>query len=240
MAYVPTPSNLTTSSTQTANANTASPPLPNLYHRRLVAATNQKPCYICHKPSATVLITPDFRDFFYVCAGHLKDSGFATPQDVAPSQSGENSNSADSDEQKKKARDDELQKEIDKVVKEYQDRVKRRKERKKQKKKKEVKDDDDDFSSDGEGEAEAKDTKVKELEAQKSSPGATGEGTRGKEGGPPAEEGPRVFILNRAVFDMRMRRIKEAQMAKRRQESMKSGTFWPTVPTGELRRSGGG
>ncbi|OAX35263.1 DUF1742-domain-containing protein [Rhizopogon vinicolor AM-OR11-026] len=49
---------------------------PNLYYKRTAATA--KACYICYKPTATVLATIDTADFLYTCAVHLSDHGFAT------------------------------------------------------------------------------------------------------------------------------------------------------------------
>ncbi|KAG8218816.1 DUF1742-domain-containing protein [Butyriboletus roseoflavus] len=49
---------------------------PNLYYKRTAATA--KACYICYKPTATVLATIDTADFLYTCPVHLTDRGFAT------------------------------------------------------------------------------------------------------------------------------------------------------------------
>ncbi|KAF8450332.1 VPS4-associated protein 1 [Boletus edulis BED1] len=49
---------------------------PNLYYKRTAATA--KACYICYKPTVTVLATIDTADFFYTCPTHLTDHGFAT------------------------------------------------------------------------------------------------------------------------------------------------------------------
>ena len=53
---------------------------PNHYRQRQVSETDQRACFICYRPSCTVLVnTTPAADFFYVCASHLKDKGFAKP-----------------------------------------------------------------------------------------------------------------------------------------------------------------
>ena len=53
--------------------------IPNVWHHRKVAESAAKGCDICHKPTSSVLVTPDKADFFYACPGHLKDGKFCKP-----------------------------------------------------------------------------------------------------------------------------------------------------------------
>ena len=41
-------------------------------------AGTAKACFVCYKPTTTVLATINIVDFLYTCPGHLSDSGFAT------------------------------------------------------------------------------------------------------------------------------------------------------------------
>lgn len=108
---------------------------PNIYHLRRVAPTSAKPCYVCYKPTSSCLITPDNRDFFYVCDGHLKDPGFASP--------------IVSDEEKEaNKKKDEMAKAIEKVKKEYEEKQKNKKKKKKEKKEDDKKNDDKDDAKD--------------------------------------------------------------------------------------------
>lgn len=107
--------------------------LANVWHLRRVANTSSKACDICYKPTTSVLVTPDNRvrpspgasgkathiqqDFFFVCAGHLKDRGFATP----------NIDEAEAAAKKKKAALDE---EVSRIKQEYDEKLKRRKDKK--------------------------------------------------------------------------------------------------------------
>ena len=45
----------------------------------LQTAATAKACYVCYKPSTTVLATINTVDFLYTCPGHLTDANFATP-----------------------------------------------------------------------------------------------------------------------------------------------------------------
>lgn len=47
----------------------------NLYYKR--TAGTPRACYVCYKPTTTVLATVNTVDFIYVCDGHLTDPGFA-------------------------------------------------------------------------------------------------------------------------------------------------------------------
>jgi chromatin remodeling complex protein RSC6 len=84
----------------------AAPPIPNTWHLRTVAEVSAKNCMICLKPSTAVLITPDNKDFFYICRGHLKDRGFCSPVENV-------------EEKKKEA----LRIEREKVEKEYREKL---------------------------------------------------------------------------------------------------------------------
>lgn len=53
------------------------PPFANLYSCKHVAERAAKACVVCYKPTSTVLITLNQKDWFYVCDNHLKDKQFA-------------------------------------------------------------------------------------------------------------------------------------------------------------------
>jgi hypothetical protein len=103
--------------------------LQNVWHLRTVAESSSKPCYICYKPSASVLTTPDSKDFFYVCRSHLTDRGFASP--IIDEKAAE-------EKRKKEAMD----KEIEKIKLEYEAKMKAKKAKKKKDDDKDKKDDD--------------------------------------------------------------------------------------------------
>lgn len=93
----------------------------NLWHLRRVAENASKACWICYKSTTSVLITPNNKDFFYICPGHLVDKGFCQPD----------ADEAAAVEAKKKK--DELDAEIEKVKKEYDEKQKLKREKRKAK-----------------------------------------------------------------------------------------------------------
>jgi len=114
--------------------------LPNIWYHRRVADSAAKSCWICYKPSTSVLITPDnkvssgssllraapyiiYQDFFYICPGHLKDRAFAIPDadEVAALEA-----------KKKRA---ELDKAIEEVKREYEEKKKAKEQKRKEKEK---------------------------------------------------------------------------------------------------------
>ncbi|KAG5726396.1 hypothetical protein E4T56_gene3919, partial [Termitomyces sp. T112] len=48
----------------------------NVYYKRTTATA--KGCYVCYKPTTTVLATVGATDFVYTCPVHLTDRGFAS------------------------------------------------------------------------------------------------------------------------------------------------------------------
>ncbi|RDL37794.1 Uncharacterized protein BP5553_05227 [Venustampulla echinocandica] len=96
---------------------------PNIYSHRRVADAATKPCEICYKPSTSVLVTPENKDFFFVCPGHLKDRGFCSPiiDEAAVAA------------RKKK----EMEAEVERVKKEFEEKQKKKKEKEKEREKKE-------------------------------------------------------------------------------------------------------
>ncbi|KAL9073242.1 MAG: hypothetical protein Q9161_003074 [Pseudevernia consocians] len=86
----------------------------NKWYLRRVAEASAKPCDICYKPTTSVLITPDNKDYFYVCPGHLKDRGFCTPI-------------IDEAEAAAKKKKEDMDREIELIKKEYEDKMKKKK-----------------------------------------------------------------------------------------------------------------
>ncbi|KAI4137023.1 MAG: hypothetical protein L6R39_007510 [Caloplaca ligustica] len=126
--------------------------LQNVWHLRRVAEASAKPCDICFKPATSVLITPDQKDHFYICPGHLKDKGFCTPM----------VDEAEVAAKKKKA---ELDREIEVIKKEYEEKVKKRKKSKDSKQK--DKDKDKDKPKDEKAESSKKSDEAEDEKAEK-------------------------------------------------------------------------
>ncbi|KID90489.1 hypothetical protein MGU_02366 [Metarhizium guizhouense ARSEF 977] len=199
-----------------------SAPFPNLYTHRKVAESAAKTCDVCYKPSTSVLITPDKKDFFYVCPSHLKDTYFCTPK---------------IDEAALKAkREKEIAEETEKLKKEYEERQRKKKE--KESKDKDIKDD-----KDKDKDTDKKDSKDEEKVADQSAQKSKDEGS-----GTPSEE-PRVFELKRfelwltsvsciyranhasAFYQQRLQRKRQVEAAKRDRERASQPGYFPSVPS---------
>ncbi|KAL3427696.1 hypothetical protein PVAG01_01205 [Phlyctema vagabunda] len=175
---------------------------PNIYHHRKVAETASKSCDICYKPSTSVLVTPENKDFFYVCAIHLKDRGFCNPiiDEAAVAA------------KKKK----EMDEEVLRVKEEFEEKQRKKKEKEKEEKEKE-KDKDKDNEDD-----KKKDSKDagKEKEDTKKTADST----------PILEEEPRTFALQKAFYQQRLDKKRNAEIAKRNQQRLQNPGFFPQVP----------
>ncbi|CAK7206604.1 hypothetical protein SEUCBS139899_009404 [Sporothrix eucalyptigena] len=187
---------------------------PNIYTHRKVAEGSAKGCEICFKPTSSVLITPENKDFFYICPVHLKDRGFCTPiVDKAAEEA-----------KKKKAEEDKeakMKEEIELVKKEYEEKQKKKKKEEKDKEKEAEKEkdkdkkDDKDKEKDKKGDKDDKDKKKDEKEAET-----------------PATDEPRVFALQKFVYQQRLDKKRQAEIAKRNRERMSNPSFFPSVPKG--------
>ncbi|KAJ6440628.1 AAA-ATPase vps4-associated protein 1 domain-containing protein [Purpureocillium lavendulum] len=175
---------------------------PNVYTHRKVAEASARACDICYKPSTSVLITPDKKDFFYVCPVHLKDKNFATPK---------------IDEEAVKAkREKELAEETEKLKKEYEERQRKKKEKESKKK--------DDKDKDKDKDRDDKDAKDDDKDKDK-------DGNEKDEGtSTPQEEEPRVFELKSAFYQQRLLKKRQAEAAKRDRERVSQPGYFPSVP----------
>ncbi|KAJ5373375.1 hypothetical protein N7517_005381 [Penicillium concentricum] len=190
--------------------------LTNVYHVRRVADTSAKACLICYKPSTSVMITPDNKDFFYVCPAHLQDKQFCSPI-------------IDTEGQAKRLKAEQMAKEIEKVKKEYEEKQRRKKEREKasskdnkeekDKSKDERKDKDKDASESNANDEKDRDDKIASI--QKDS------GTETK-----SDDSPRIFSLHKNFYQMRIDRLRNIEIAKRNQERLRQPSLFPSVPSG--------
>ncbi|CAZ81021.1 unnamed protein product [Tuber melanosporum] len=189
-------------------------PFQNTYHLRKVADASSKPCTICYKHTPQVLITPDQKDFFYVCLSHTRDRGFATAVVAATQEETEGARKA----REKK----ELEVEVERVKKEFLEKESKRKEGKgkgkdqKKEGEEEKKKKEEEKEKEKEKEVEVKKEKEKEEEEKKKK-----------------DEEPRIFTLHKIVFESRVRRYRQVQLAKLNQDRLRNGAF-PSVPTGSL------
>lgn len=181
----------------------------NIYHRRLVAESGAKACWICYKPSSTVLITADNGDWFYVCPGHLKDRKFAIAKDE--------------DDVAEKKRQEELDKEIEAVKKEFEEKMRKKLERRRQKEyEKDNKEADKkaEEKKEDEKEEKEKEEKLKELEKKKD-PAKT------------EVDGPRIFELQKSFYQMRVQKKRDLEMARKNRERLRSPDAFPSVPSSD-------
>lgn len=125
--------------------------------------------------------------------------------------------------EKKKKED--MDREIQKIKEEYEEKQRRKKEKRKQKEKdkgkdkekdKEAKKDEDDEDKKDEKE---RDDKIKAL----SDKGETN-----------PDDGPRIFTLKKNFYQMRIKRIRDAEAARRNKERLSNPSSFPSVPTGDL------
>ncbi|KAK0116845.1 hypothetical protein ONS96_012693 [Cadophora gregata f. sp. sojae] len=174
----------------------------NVYTHRKVADTASKACEICYKPSTSVLVASENKDFFYVCPGHLKDKGFCNPIiDEAAIAA-----------KKKK----EMDAEIERVKQEFDEKQKKKKEKESAKEKEKDKEKDKDKDSDKKATEKSADEKKRSDEATPS----------------PAEEEHRVFALQKTFYQQRIEKKRNAEIAKRNRERLQNPNLFPQVPKG--------
>ncbi|KZT26999.1 DUF1742-domain-containing protein [Neolentinus lepideus HHB14362 ss-1] len=165
----------------------------NLYYKRTVGTP--KACWICYKPTTTVLATANTTDFIYACDGHLKDPGFASA--VA-----ETSDGVDAGGAKKMGLSPE---EIAKVKAEWEERQRKKQEKTKEKGKEKEKDTD-------KGKDEDKDEDKDDQQEQKAAPPPSNpkslvsspSSSAAASAKPPAIPAYQRFTLHRDIFAMRL------------------------------------
>ncbi|KAI0363553.1 DUF1742-domain-containing protein [Pilatotrama ljubarskyi] len=161
----------------------------NLYYKR--AAGTPKACYVCHKPTTTVLATINTVDFVYTCDTHLSDPGFASQ--VGTSNDGVGAGGA-----KKMGLTPE---EIAKVKAEWEERQKKKAEKAKEKEKEKDKDKDANDTSDDKDKGSG-------TETDKKVPGSLPS---------PSTPTHQRYTLHRDIFALRLaehRRRRQAAQAK--------------------------
>ncbi|KZT72705.1 DUF1742-domain-containing protein [Daedalea quercina L-15889] len=169
----------------------------NLYYKRAVATA--RPCYVCHKPTTTVLATIQTVDFLYVCDTHLSDPGFASQVGQANDGVGAGG-----------AKMGLSQEEIAKVKQEWEERQKKKQEKKGQGKDNEASQDDGDKAEkkaeSGEEKRSESPTKVVGLVSLPSTVS-----------NPPTKPSHERYTLHRDMFALRLaehRRRRQAAQAK--------------------------
>lgn len=178
---------------------------------RLQAVGTPRACYICYKPTTTVLATANTVDFIYACDTHLSDRGFAT-------QVGETQDGVDAGGARKLGLSSE---EIAKVKEQWGERQKRRQEKAKEKEKeKEAESKDGEKDKDKEKD-KAKDSK-KDTKAPTPSPASSSAAST--PGTPPPATHQR-YTLHRDIFALRL-----AEHRKRRQATQ-AKALAPLLPS---------
>jgi len=178
----------------------------NQYYKRTTGTP--KACYVCYKPTTTVLATINTTDFIYTCDMHLTDPGFSSPV-------GESSDGADGAGKMGLSPEG-----IAKVKQEWEDQQKRKKEKEAAKKKeKDDKDKADEEKEEGK-EGNASDKKASKV------PGAWSAGSSTLP--PPTHQ---RFTLHRDMFALRLsehrkrRQVAQAKSLAPRLPGAPSGGF---------------
>jgi len=176
--------------------------IPNIYTHRKVADTASKPCEICYKPSTSVLVAPDNKDFFFACSIHMKDKGFCSPI---------------IDEAAIAAKKKEMEAEVKRVKQEF-DEKQRKKEKEKGKE-----------TEKGKDKKDEKDEKTDEKDREKKSEDKK---KLGETTATTPDEEARVFALQRTFYQQRLDKKRNAEIAKRNRERLQNPNLFPQVPKG--------
>ncbi|MCJ1256990.1 hypothetical protein MMC24_004815 [Lignoscripta atroalba] len=151
------------------------------------------------------------QDYFYVCQGHLKDRGFCSPI-------------VDEAEAAAKKKKEDLDREIELIRKEYEEKLKKKKAKNKDKDKKaeeKEKEKEKEEQDDDEKAKKEQDDKIKAL--------------TNKEGSTTAIDSlPRIYALHKSFYQIRLDRIRSAEVARRNQQRLKTPSAFPSVPSGDL------
>ncbi|KAJ3906050.1 DUF1742-domain-containing protein [Lentinula edodes] len=179
----------------------------NLYYKRTTGTP--KACWVCFKPTTTVLATINTVDFLYTCDSHLTDRGFASLSSV-----GENSDGA--------RKLDIRPEEIAKVKEEWEEKQK--------KKKKADKEKEEEKQKSAREESDKDDEKQKD-EGTSKSPSPKLSGSLSPLATPSPSATHQRFILHRDIFAMRL-----AEHRKRRQttQAKELAPRLPGAPRGDV------
>ena len=170
---------------------------------RLQAVGTPRACYVCCKPTTTVLATANTVDFIYTCDTHLSDRGFAT-------QMGEAGDGVGAGGAKKLGLSSE---EIAKVKEQWEERQKRKQEKTKEKEKEKEKEAKD-------GDKEEKDSKQDAKPAKSPAPSPASSTPTSP---PPASH--QRYTLHRDIFAMRLAEH------RRRRQTLQAQAIAPTLPS---------
>jgi len=174
----------------------------NLYYKRTTATP--KACFVCYKPTTTVLATANTTDFIYTCDGHLSDPGFVTLV-------GESGDGVGAGGAKKMGLSAE---EIAKVKAEWEESQRRKKEKEKAQKEMEDKDKED-KKDEGKGkESERKDSKSPTPVTPGAFPSPPGSSSSTGASTPTHQR----YSLHRDFFAMRLGEHRKRRQAKQMQE----------------------
>ncbi|KAL0949859.1 hypothetical protein HGRIS_009892 [Hohenbuehelia grisea] len=182
----------------------------NLYYKRTTGTP--KACYVCYKPTTTVLATINTTDFIYACPGHLTDPGFASPVGETGDNVGGGRKLGLSAE------------EIAKVKEEWEEQQKEKKQRAEEKKRAEAEKKMDDEKKEQEGK---KDNNKNVSKSSKTGSGSSSPATTPTPATPKHER----YTLHRDFFAMRL-----AEHRKRRQaaQTKELAPRLPVVPSGSI------
>ncbi|RCI14896.1 hypothetical protein L249_6998 [Ophiocordyceps polyrhachis-furcata BCC 54312] len=202
-------------------------PFLNLYSHRKVAESSAKACDICYKPSTSVLITADSKDFFYVCPAHLKDRYFCTPkidEDAVKAKrekalAEEMERLKDEYEERQRKKKDKDNKDKDNKDKDKKEKDNKDKDKKEKDKDKDNKDKDKDKEKDDDDDEDKDEKKAKQNNGQDMATTDT------------QDEEPRIFELKSAFFQQRLQKKRQAEAAKRDRERASQPNYFPSVPT---------
>ncbi|KAA1466078.1 DUF1742-domain-containing protein [Dentipellis sp. KUC8613] len=175
----------------------------NLYYKR--TAGTPKACYVCYKPTPTVLATANAVDFIYTCDAHLKDPGFAT-------QLGDSGDGVSPGGAKKMGLSPE---EIAKVKEEWEEKQRRKKEKAEKAKAEKEAAAKDGEKKDEDKESAGKDKKSKSPSPMPKTPGSLPASPSGS--GTPTPSHDR-YALHRDLFAMRLNEHRKQRQSKQMRE----------------------